>query len=230
MTPPTSALTFAPSAAALAVQVTPPTARVQTMKNDVYMRTGSTRGGVYSDESIYGSLYYGKWEADDRYEAEAQYEYLEEDRMAIPSTISRNSSSASLPPPLPPPNRRRSSMTSIDFSTHSTSPTMDRGTWLHPPMSREEAEDILSQDMRSGAFLVRIKVPDEQWALSMVWKGMFVHHLISLNLDSREFSINDEAVPCSLVGIADLIEFLRLHQSDAFRIIEQDLRHPLAPR
>ena len=214
----------------------------------------SSRTGVYTDDSIYGSLYYGKVEEDryeeDRYtedgygvehfgfEDEAQYEYLsEEDRnfgaanaavagTAASASLSRVSSSGSLPPPLPPPNRRRSSLTEIHGSHSPISPD----AYMHGIISRLQAEEILSEDMRNGAFLLRIKVPDEEWALSMVWKGMFVHHLIRLNLDSRQFTINDEPFPQEIFSITELIAYLRAYQSDAFRVIEQDLRHPLGPR
>lgn len=97
-------------------------------------------------------------------------------------------------------------------------------------MSREQAEDLLAGDMRSGAFLVRIKVPNQQWALSMVWQGMFVHHLISQAHDSGAFYINDQPFPHPVGTLDELVEYLRVCQSDNFRVIEQDLRHVVSPK
>lgn len=188
-----------------------------------------TRGaGVYTDDSVYGSLYYAKWDNDDSYEA--QYEYLsEEDRLATGPTAntlhsSRASSSSSLPPPLPPPNRRRSSI-----SIEPRPLTLGVSAWLHGAISREESERILFDDMRSGAYLVRVKEENSQWALSMVWKGMFVHHLIWFDPGQRQFYINEELFPVNVVTLPELIECLRMEQGEAFRVIEQDLRHPIAP-
>ena len=176
---------------------------------------------VYSEEPIYGSLYYAKWEEDDRYEA--NYQYLNEEDLSPPPGI--------VPPPLPPPNRRRSSAMSSNRSRVSSPDGVGGSTeWLHPAMSREEAEEVLNQDMRSGAFLVREKIPNEQWALSMVWKGMFIHHLVTYSSDTNIFYINGDEFPNPVSSLEDLIDVLRTYQSDSFRVIEQDLRYPIAPK
>ena len=180
--------------------------------------------GVYSDEPLYGSMYYGRSD-NDEHNYESNYEYLnDEDRF---STLPGQGFS---PPPLPPPNRRRSSVLSTDSSVVS-SPSATGGTpWLHGNISREEAEAILGQDMRSGAFLVRAKVPDQQWALSIVWKGMFVHHLITVTPETRIFYMNDDEFPVLVHTLEDIIDVLRTKQGDSFRVIDQDLRHSVPPR
>lgn len=84
--------------------------------------------------------------------------------------------------------------------------------------------------MRSGAFLVREKVANQQWALSIVWKGMFVHHLVTRMPDTGVFFINDDEFPVLVSNLEDMIEFLRAKQGDSFRIIDQDLRHGIPPK
>lgn len=214
---------------------------------NVYVQSPSTKkqaSNVYTDDSIYGSLYYVKFnDGDDELregeyigeegleDGEVQYEYLcDEDRLT-PITRRRNplnnvssASTSALPPPLPPPNRRRSSVAPFDNRK-----SLDPSSYMHEDISREESETILFEDMRSGAFLVRVKEQDRLWALSVVWKGMFVHHLIMHEMESNKFYINDEEFPLTVFSLRELIGTLYSQQSDTFRIIEQDLRHPIPP-
>eukprot|EP00039_Didymoeca_costata_P007744 m.103380 g.103380 ORF g.103380 m.103380 type:complete len:401 (-) comp13808_c0_seq3:105-1307(-) len=73
--------------------------------------------------------------------------------------------------------------------------------WLHGEISRAQAESLLLQGgMRDGLFLVREKGSD-QFALSMVVQGRYVHHIIK---SKPTFTLNGTPV----FGRADTLEEL----------------------
>ena len=107
-------------------------------------------------------------------------------------------------------------------------PEAEEPKWVHEFLSRGQAEAVLSNDMRSGAFLVRKKEPGTQWALSLVHEGIFVHYIIERD-GAGVLSIDNKATPEPMYTLPQLIAFLQSaeHTSMFRRVIDQDLKYPV---
>lgn len=187
-------------------------------------------GGMDGMDHLYGELDLG--DKDDNMYGDLGLFDLGHNYEALPGTLDLGSTpgpSSSLgaldtPPPPAAAAAAAAAWSAPDSGAHS---------WLHGALTREQSENILATDMRTGAFLVRIKEPGKQWALSLVHEGQFVHYLIVR--DGRGLlTVNDHtlAVPCSTVS--EVIAYLRSPAHTSLpagrHAIEQALRFPVAPK
>jgi hypothetical protein len=100
--------------------------------------------------------------------------------------------------------------------------------WLRGNITREEAEAILARDRRTGAFLVRVKEPNRQWALSVCNNGEFVHHLVQRDPRTDVFSVNGSPCPANCASIVHLVKLLRTPAfAQSWSVLEQPLLHPV---
>lgn len=113
----------------------------------------------------------------------------------------------------PPLQRREIAPQDADFEKAANLPTLParrpapepEPLWLHPQMSREEAEEMMTTfDAEEGDFLVRVRNKEtKEYSLVVLYKGRFTHHVCAQEADGN-FLVNKK--PCPVNTLMALIK------------------------
>uniref|UniRef100_A0A1X7TCN4 Tyrosine-protein kinase n=1 Tax=Amphimedon queenslandica TaxID=400682 RepID=A0A1X7TCN4_AMPQE len=79
--------------------------------------------------------------------------------------------------------------------------------WFFPKLSRARAENILKQENKEGAFVVRISSQEKHYTLSICHKGQAMHYLIRIDEEKKYYIYNMHRFPT----VTELIEYHKLN-------------------